>query len=106
MSLTQTTNEPNQRKRQAIDSITLSEDDADESFPRFLVVEATSLSPISYSIFTIQKLLQCAVGTVKSAKKIRSDAVLIEVDSKRMAKRTLDITNWLDTRSKCHLTGP
>jgi hypothetical protein len=74
MSISQTLTEPNQRKRQAIDSITLSEDDADESFPRFLVVEAISGNPIAYSIFTIQKLLQCAVGNVKSAKKLRSGA--------------------------------
>ena len=90
MSANQTTTEPNQRKRQATEPIYSYEDDADESFPRFLVVEATSGSPISYSIFTIQKLLQCAVGTVKSAKKIRYGAVLIEVDSKHMAKRALD----------------
>jgi len=100
MSVTQTINEPNQRKRQAIDSITLSEDDADESFPRFLVVEAISGNPIDYSIFTIQKLLQCAVGNVKTAKKLRSGAVLIEVDNKRMASRALDMKNWLNTEVK------
>ena len=100
MSSNQTTTEPNQRKRQATEHIHLSEDDADESFPRFLVVQAISGSPISYLICTIQKLLQCAVGTVKSAKKIRSGAVLTEVDSQRVAKRVLDMTNWLDTEIK------
>ena len=100
MSVNQTTTEPDQRKRQATEPIHSYEDDADESSARFSVVEATCGSPISYSIFTIQKLLQCAVGTVKSAKKIRSGAVLIEVDSKRMAKRALDMTNWLDTEIK------
>jgi len=33
------------------------------------------------AIFTIQNILQCAVGNVKLAKKLRSGAVLVEVDS-------------------------
>ena len=50
MSPNQTTTEPKQRKRQATEPIHLSQDDTDESFLRFLVVEATRGSPISYSI--------------------------------------------------------
>jgi len=89
--------EMNVRKRQATESIHVSED---ESFPHFLVVEATDSTPIKYSIFTIQKILQCAVGNVKSAKKLRSGAVLVEVNSKPMAKRAMSMTTWVDTAIK------
>jgi len=58
------------------------EDDSDESFPHFLVVEATDSTPIKHSIFTIQKIFQCAVRNAKSAKKLRYGAVLVEVTSR------------------------
>jgi len=64
------------------------------------VVETTDFIPIKLSIFTIQKILQCAVRNVKSAKKLRSGAVLVEVDSKPMVKRALSMTTWLDTEIK------
>jgi len=45
--------EPNVRKRQATESIHVSEDDSDELFPHFLVVETTDSTPIKFFIFTI-----------------------------------------------------
>ena len=100
MSFKQPANEPNVRKRQATEPIHISEDDSDVSVPCFLVEEATNGVAIPYSIFVIQKLLQCAVGNVKSAKKIRSGAILLEVESKHMATRALAMTNWLETEIK------
>ena len=100
MSSNQTTTEPNQRKRQATEPIHIFMHDSDVSFPRFLVVQAATGVNIPYSIFTIQKLLQCEVGNVKSAQKIRSGAVLIKVQNKYMAMRALAMTNWLKTEIK------
>jgi hypothetical protein len=71
----QTTNE---QKRLADENIVLSDDDNDGNFPSFILIEATDGQPIKHSIFAIQKLLKCAVGDVKSDKKLRNGAVLIE----------------------------
>jgi len=49
-------------------TIHVSEDDSDESFPNFMVVETTDSTPIKFSIFTIQKNHQCAVRIAKSVK--------------------------------------
>jgi hypothetical protein len=78
----QTSNERKRQKHLADESIVLSDDDNDGNFPSFIVVEAADGQPIKYSIVAIQKLLMCAVGDVKSAKKLRNGAVLIEVTSK------------------------
>jgi len=64
------------------------------------VVETTDSTPINHSIFTIQKILHGAVGNAKSAKKLRSGAVLVEVTSKPMAKRAMSMTTWVDTEIK------
>ena len=100
--------EPNEKskKRKSTDPIHLSEDDSDVLFPHFLVVETTNETPIGFSIFTIQKILQCAVGNVKSAKKLRNGVVLFEVDSKQMATRALAMTNWLNIDLRSHLIDP
>jgi hypothetical protein len=58
------------------------EDEDHPAFRHFLVVEPVSNEPIKHSIFAIQKILQCAVGTVKSAKKLRNGSVLSEVLTK------------------------
>jgi hypothetical protein len=57
-------------------------------------------SQSKYSIFAIQKLLKCAVGDVKSPKKLRNGAVLIEVTSKAQADKALKMTNWIDVQVK------
>jgi hypothetical protein len=88
--------EPSSRKRPA-PAVQSSEEETDISFPHFLVAEAIDKSPIKLSIFTIQKLLQCGVGNVKSAKKLRNGSVLIEVESQLMATRALAMANWLGT---------
>jgi hypothetical protein len=86
-SNSQTTNERKRQKRLADESIVFSDDDNDVNFPSFIVVEAADDQPIKYSIFAIQKLLKCAVGDVKSAKKLRNGPVLIEVTSKAQADK-------------------
>jgi hypothetical protein len=65
-------------------------------FPTYLVAEATDGSPIKLTIFGIQKLLNSAVGLIKSAKKLRSGSVLIEVSNQSQADRALKMTTWID----------
>jgi hypothetical protein len=95
-----TSNDRKRHKRVADESIVLSDDDNDGNFPSFIVVEAADGQPIKYSIFGIQKLLKCAVGDVKSAKKLRNGAVLIEVTSKAQADKALRMTTWVDVEVK------
>jgi hypothetical protein len=74
------------------------EDDGDSSsFPRFLIVSANDQQPLKYNVFAIQKFIQCAVGDVKSAKKLRNGNVLIEVLTKEQAKKALAMHTWFDT---------
>jgi hypothetical protein len=83
------------KKRRAEDILTLSDDD-ETTFPRFLVATATDGQPITLSIFGIQQLLKCAVGDIKSAKKLRNGSVLIEVRTKLQADTALSLTNWVN----------
>jgi hypothetical protein len=96
MDTQQNTNPPAvERKRQkhgADNSLILPDDEPDNNFPSFIVVESTNGQPIKLSIFGIQKLLKCAVGDVKSAKKLRNGSVLIEVACKAQADRALSMT--------------
>lgn len=85
------------KKRRADDSLFVSDDDSSSSYPAFLVVEPDSGHTIGISIFGIQKLLKCAVGDVKSAKKLRNGCVLIEVASKAQAENALKMKHWIDT---------
>ena len=99
MANTNTHLTPNEKKkkRRADDIITTSdEEEADSAFPHFLVVEPASNEPIKHSIFTIQKIIQCAVGTVKSAKKLRNGNILLEVDTKTQANNALKMHTWID----------
>lgn len=93
-------NERKRQKRGADNSLILSDDEADGNFPSFIVVEATNTQNITLSIFGIQKLLRCAVGEVKSAKKLRNGSVLVEVCSKAQADRALKMTTWVDVPVK------
>jgi len=45
------------------------------------------------SIFSIQKLLKCAVGDVKEANKLRNGDIMIEVKSKSQA---VALSSWVD----------
>lgn len=89
--------ERKRQKRVAENSLLVSDDEVDDSFPSFIVVEALNGQPIPLSIFGIQKLLNCAIGNVKSAKKLRNGSVLIEVTCKAQAERALGMTNWVDS---------
>jgi len=68
----------------------------DSNFPRFLVVSLKDDQPIKQSIFGIEKLLKCAVGDVKEARKLRNGKVLIEVRTKAQAKNALAMSTWVD----------
>jgi len=52
-------------------------------------VASKESQPIKKSILGIQKILKCAVGEVKEAKKIRNGNVLIEVYTKSQANNAL-----------------
>ena len=67
------------------------------SFPRFLVIASKDSTPIKYSIFAIQKFIQCGVGEVKEAKKLSNGTVLLEVKTKQQAMKALGMTVWFDT---------
>ena len=100
---TQTPNDRKRQKRQADHSFIVSDDEDLNSineFDSFLVVEPADNKVINLSIFGIQKLLKCAVGDVKSAKKLRSGAVLIEVSSKQQADNALKMKTWVDVPVK------
>jgi len=61
---------------------------------------STDDKAINLSIFGIQKLLSCAVGDIKNAKKLRNGSVLIEVKNKRQADAALSMTNWVSQTVK------
>jgi hypothetical protein len=90
------TNERKRQKRVADESYVLSDDDNDGNFPSLL----SSKLLIKYSSFAIQVLLKCAVGDVKSAKKLRNGAVLIEVTSQAQADKALEMPTWTDVNLK------
>jgi hypothetical protein len=94
---TSTPIENSQKKRKANDVLTLADEDENSSFSKFLVVTANNHEPIKFSIFTIQKVLKCAVGEVSSAKKLYNGSVLVEVVSKAQEKSALAMTKWIDT---------
>lgn len=85
------------KKRKAGEELHMSEDESDSSFPRFLVIASKDSTPIKYSIFAIQKFIQCGVGEVKEAKKLRNGTVLLEVKTKQQAMKALGMTVWFDT---------
>ena len=99
---TQNTNPPSndRKKRRADDSLIMSEEDSSAYYPTFLVVEPVDGHAINLSIFAIQKLLKCAVGDVKNAKKLRNGSVLIEVASKAQAENALKLQMWVNTPVK------
>jgi hypothetical protein len=85
-----------QAKKRKVDNVPIFSDEKDATFSRFLVVTAKDEQPIKLSIFGIQKLLFCAVGDVKEAKKLRSGSVLIEVRTKQQSETALKMTTWVD----------
>ena len=100
---TQTNTHPpsnDRKKRRADDSLIVSDDDSNNSYPTFIVVEPEESHSITLSIFAIQKLLKCAVGDVKNAKKLRNGSVLIEVASKAQAENALKMHTWISTPVK------
>ena len=102
MNTQQNTNPPSndRKKRRADDSLVISDNDDSGSYPSFLIAEPTTDKQIDLSIFGIQKLLKCAVGDVKNAKKLRNGSVLIEVASKAQAENALKMQNWVHTPVK------
>ena len=95
----QTVVQTSESKKRKINTVVsdVSEDENDVTFPRFLVVAGKNDQPIKYSIFAIQKFLQCGVGDVKTAKKLQNGNVLVEVTTKKESDRALQMTNWFDT---------
>jgi hypothetical protein len=92
----QPSNERKRQKRLADNSLVVCDDESDTSFPSFLVIEPCDNHAIKLSIFGLQKLLKCAVGEVKTAKKLRNGNILLEVANKQQAERALSLTSIVD----------
>ena len=87
----------NKKRKQSSQLVISDEDENSLTFPRYLIASANDNQPIKYNIFAIQKFVQCGVGDVKSAKKLRNGTVLIEVSTKEQAQKALNMTTWFDT---------
>jgi hypothetical protein len=82
------------KKRKKANSSEMSDDSDGESVcasavtthNRFFVIEAVEGGSLAkYSPFAVQKFLQCRIGNVKSAKKLQSGALLVEVATSSQA---------------------
>ena len=83
----------------------MSDDSESESicaaFNRFFVIEAVEGASLAkYSPFTVQKFLQCRVGNVKSAKKLQSGALLVEVATSSQTSNLALIDIFVDAPVK------
>jgi hypothetical protein len=70
------------------------------TFCSLLSLKQLMASPSNTLIFAIQKLLKCAVGDVKSVKKLHNGAVLIEVISEAQADKALRMSTWFNVHVK------
>ena len=67
-------------------------------WPRFLVIESVSSDrPVtSLSPFAIAKALQGCIGTAKDVKKLRSGAILVELEKQKQSERLMGLTSMVD----------
>jgi hypothetical protein len=66
-------------------------------YPHFFVAEPLEGGSLGgYSPFVIQKFLQCRVGNVRSAKKLQSGSVLIEVENSSQASSVSQLEMFVD----------
>ena len=94
-----TTNEEKKRKLQLSSS---SDEDVEPStqFAPFLVEPANKNESINHSIFAVQKYAIAAIGSIKSAKKLRSGSVLLEVKNQAQYDLAMKLTKWVDVDVK------
>lgn len=93
--------EQKKRKLSSTQAALVDSDDDDSSFAPFLVVEPVDKDcPIKHSIFAIQKFASCAIGSVKSAKKLRNGTILVEVASQAQYRTAIALTKWVDVDVK------
>jgi hypothetical protein len=90
-------NERKRQKRLADNSLLFCDDESDTSFPSFIVIESSDKHAIKLSIFSLQKLLKCAVEEAKTAKKLRNSNILLAVATKQQAERALSSTSVVDS---------
>lgn len=92
----------NEEKRRKLNQYISSDDDSDDvEFVPFLVVEPVNKQDaISHSIFAVQKFAQCSIGSIKSAKKLRSGSLLLEVKDKSQYDLAMSLTRWVDVDVK------
>jgi hypothetical protein len=99
MSTSKTNPTPNEEKKKRKLQLSSSDDNVEPpvEFVPFLVVEpADKTETIAQSIFAIQKFASCAIGTIKSAKKLRSGSLLLEVKTKAQYDNAMKLTKWGD----------
>jgi hypothetical protein len=94
----------NEEKKRKLDLDSSSDDErSTQSMPfvPFLVVEPVNKeSQLTQSIFAIQKFALSAIGSLKSAKKLRSGSLLLEVKDKAQYDVAMSLTKWLDVDVK------
>jgi hypothetical protein len=110
-SKTTTTNDRSDRgKRRRYGSSLGKSDESDDeathapslvTFDRFFVIEALEGGSLGkFSPFAVQKFLQCRVGNVKSARKLQSGALLVEVSTSVQAASLSLVNTFVDVPVK------
>jgi len=95
------TNEEKKRRLQHSDDDDGDDVESSTTFAPFLVVEPVNKpETIGHSIFAVQKFATCAIGAIKSAKKMRSGSLLLEVQSKAQYDLAMKLTKWVDVDVK------
>ena len=95
---TQTNDENKKRK---LNENSSDEENISTNFVPFLVVEPIDKeNKINHSIFAVQKFATCSIGSIKSAKKLRSGSVLLEVRDHHQYDLAMALTKWVDVDVK------
>ena len=100
---TQTTSNDENKKRKLNENSSDSsgEESLSAGFVPFLVVEPVDkVNKINHSIFAVQKFATCSIGSIKSAKKLRSGSVLLEVRDHHQYDLAMALTKWVDVDVK------
>lgn len=87
--------EANPSKRLCMENVT------QKDYPSYLVMSSIEEGALKkVSPFVIAKVIQGLVGDVKTAKRLRSGSLLIEVNNSRQAKRLLELTDFFQVPVK------
>jgi hypothetical protein len=100
-NLNKNTPPSNEEKKRKLNSDSSSDDEPPSSFAPFLVVEPVDKQvQLTQSVFATQKYATSAIGDIKSAKRLRSGVLLLEVRSRAQYNLAMSLTKWLDVDVK------